>query len=110
MTAFYEWRYIVEEETSPLVWRSVFDSPDRNTAIDYAKNSNRKTRVRQFKTTVFQEQHTQLPVIVPQQVDVKLLTTFFCPSHPKDLVKGLITTRPTCPECHKEMFIGEGVK
>lgn len=116
MASYFEWRFVVEEETSPDIWRSTSSHDNVEQAVQAAKDSTRKARVRQFKTTFFTEEpEAEQPAsdffekldTTKWETNVPLVS-FFCPAHPDSKVKALETSLPRCPTCHQEMFQGDG--
>lgn len=126
-TSFMEWRYVVEVQTTPdddTSWRSVHTDDDKDQAIKVAKENPRKARVRQFKVTIIREKdaiqgttiqpklhsHGTESVVALDASDRGDVPSpdfdFFCPSHPNRTSRALATSRPDCPDCHKEMFQG----
>ncbi len=106
--SFMEWVYVTEAQQEDKEWVVIgqYDSPEE--AIKHATEEKRKSRVRQFKTTVFREEHEQVPAGV-QSVGVPVPTvSFFCPSHPHKTALAFATSRPRCPDCRQEMFEGDG--
>lgn len=116
MASYFEWRFVVEEETSPDIWRSTNSFDTLEEAKKVAQDSTRNSRVRQFKVTIIKEdgeattgngsgnnESTNVSDVVPN-------VRFFCPSHPHRTVTALATSVNRCPDCKQEMFRGVGMK
>lgn len=107
MASYYEWRYVVEEETGPDEWVSTSNHESKDEAIKVAKDNTRRSRVRAFKTTIISNGPSKSERAVVSETSTLVETVpFFCPTHPNEVANSFATSEPNCKLCRKPMFQG----